>query len=135
MFRNFLTRNLSLLSLLTGLIVIDQLTKYLIRLYGGFYLCNRGIAWGITFSGSAFWILWTVIIAFVVFAIIKKWPGSTSCCLIVILSGALSNVIDRASFGCVIDFIDVRIWPVFNFADVFIVTGGLCLLAYYVKKV
>ena len=39
------------------------------------------------------------------------------------LGGAASNVGDRVWRGGVVDFIDVRFWPVFNLADVAIVLG------------
>jgi len=37
--------------------------------------------------------------------------------------GAMGNLIDRVTTGYVVDFLDFRIWPVFNSADVAIVTG------------
>jgi len=37
-------------------------------------------------------------------------------------------MIDRLFFGCVTDFIDLRIWPVFNFADIYITIGAMALL-------
>jgi len=45
-----------------------------------------------------------------------------------ILGGAISNVIDRLRFGYVIDFLDFRVWPVFNFADSFITIGAAILI-------
>lgn len=39
------------------------------------------------------------------------------------VGGALGNVVDRVKTGYVIDFFDFRIWPVFNVADIAIVTG------------
>lgn len=47
--------------------------------------------------------------------------------LVLILSGAIGNLIDRLRFGYVVDFIDFRVWPVFNIADSSI-TIGACLL-------
>jgi signal peptidase II len=41
----------------------------------------------------------------------------------VALGGATSNLLDRLRRGAVIDFIDLRLWPVFNLADVAIVCG------------
>ena len=42
--------------------------------------------------------------------------------------GALGNLIDRLRCGYVIDFIDLRVWPVFNVADSAITIGvGLLL--------
>ncbi|MGQ9476456.1 MAG: signal peptidase II [Actinomycetota bacterium] len=46
-----------------------------------------------------------------------------------IIGGALSNIIDRIFLEGVVDYIDLRFWPVFNLADVAIVVGaGLALL-------
>ena len=46
-----------------------------------------------------------------------------------ILGGAIGNLIDRIVYGHVIDFIDFRVWPVFNIADSAI-TIGAALIAY-----
>lgn len=51
--------------------------------------------------------------------------GKTAFCFI--LGGTLGNLIDRMRFGHVIDFIDFRIWPVFNVADSFITIGAVLL--------
>ena len=49
--------------------------------------------------------------------------------LTLVLGGAVGNLIDRVRVdGRVIDFIDFRIWPVFNFADSAIECGMLVLL-------
>jgi len=41
------------------------------------------------------------------------------------LGGALGNLIDRVRDGAVVDFLDFRIWPVFNLADTALVIGVL----------
>lgn len=47
-----------------------------------------------------------------------------------VAGGALSNIADRLVHGYVVDFIDVRVWPVFNLADSCVTVGlGLLLLA------
>ena len=43
--------------------------------------------------------------------------------MISMISGAAANLIDRFQNGLVVDFIDFRIWPVFNIADIAIVVG------------
>ena len=55
-----------------------------------------------------------------------KW---VPLCLGLILGGAAGNLIDRIRFGGVVDFLDFRIWPVFNVADSCI-TIGAALLAF-----
>ncbi|MBO7237746.1 MAG: signal peptidase II, partial [Elusimicrobiaceae bacterium] len=47
--------------------------------------------------------------------------------LVLILGGALGNLYDRITLGFVVDFIDLRVWPVFNAADSFITVGGVLL--------
>ncbi len=48
--------------------------------------------------------------------------------LIILISGATGNLIDRVLFGYVIDFINIQILPVFNIADTLINIGVVCLL-------
>lgn len=45
-----------------------------------------------------------------------------------LLGGSVSNLWDRLINGYVTDFIDLRWWPTFNFADSFIVCGVALLL-------
>jgi len=56
-----------------------------------------------------------------------------SISLSLILGGAIGNVIDRISYGYVVDFIDLYIghnhWPVFNIADSAICIGAILLIA------
>jgi len=47
--------------------------------------------------------------------------------LALIWGGSLGNLVDRLRRGAVVDFIDVRVWPVFNAADVAISAGFLLL--------
>ena len=116
--------------LLIFLILADQATKYIIRFSGGFYVCNSNIALGIKLPELLFWITWIVIVSWIIFKFLNfQFFGLTF-----ILSGALSNVIDRLYFGCVIDFIDLKFWPVFNLADVFITTGVILILLDYFRK-
>ncbi len=71
-----------------------------------------------------------VIIAFLIYYLIRRARDYERTPLILIIGGALGNLIDRIRFGAVIDFLDFHIggahWPAFNFADCFI-TIGVCL--------
>lgn len=44
------------------------------------------------------------------------------------LGGALGNLIDRIRLGAVTDFIDLRVWPIFNLADTALTMGAFLLL-------
>ena len=48
--------------------------------------------------------------------------------MVLMLGGAVGNVIDRLWLGYVVDVVDLRVWPVFNLADSAITIGiGLWL--------
>jgi len=44
-----------------------------------------------------------------------------------ILGGALGNLLDRLRLGYIVDFLDFRVWPVFNLADSAITVGVIVL--------
>jgi signal peptidase II len=46
-----------------------------------------------------------------------------------LLGGAMGNGIDRILRSYVVDFVDIGFWPIFNVADLSIVTG-VCILTY-----
>ncbi|MBO4583893.1 MAG: signal peptidase II [Clostridia bacterium] len=52
---------------------------------------------------------------------------------ILIVSGAIGNVIDRIATGAVVDFIDFRLinFPVFNFADICLTVGVVLLFVFF----
>ena len=45
-----------------------------------------------------------------------------------IVGGAIGNIVDRFHFGYVVDFLDLRWWPVFNVADSCISIGVVLLV-------
>ena len=51
-----------------------------------------------------------------------------------ILGGAVSNLWDRIFLGFVVDYIDLRVWPVFNLSDSCITVGVGLLLWQSFKK-
>jgi signal peptidase II len=55
--------------------------------------------------------------------------GARGLVLGMVVGGALGNLVDRIRMGAVIDFIDLRVWPVFNVADIAITVGvGLLMI-------
>jgi lipoprotein signal peptidase len=120
----------------SGLIIaLDQMFKYKIRHSGGFYICNSGISFGLVFLPEIFWLISGVFLILTVFYfkfLIEKalFQPFYLPVYIFILGGALSNVIDRLVFGCVIDFfsIGLKFFPYFNMADFAIFLGSCCLV-------
>jgi signal peptidase II len=60
-----------------------------------------------------------------------KW---VPVCLGLILGGAVGNLMDRLRFGSVVDFLDFRVWPVFNLADSCITVGAALLAVSFWRK-
>jgi len=54
--------------------------------------------------------------------------------IILIAAGGLSNLIDRFVRGGVVDFIDLKFWPSFNFADAMVTIGAIWLIYLLVFK-
>lgn len=131
-----------------GIVGLDQLIKYLVRqtlplneslpvmepiLYWT-YVRNEGAAFGF-FQGMN-WILVlcaVIVICGALVYILSHRPQATIvAALALITGGATGNLIDRLVFGGVIDYIDVKIWPVFNLADMAIVAGSLLIIMFVV---
>lgn len=51
-----------------------------------------------------------------------------------VIAGALGNLYDRLRYGVVIDFLDFRIWPVFNIADISICVGVVLVAWTLIKQ-
>jgi signal peptidase II len=96
------------------------------------YVQNTGAAFGL-FKGQqlAFMITTIAIIVWIVFELRRAAAtfDATQAAYGLILGGAIGNLIDRARLGFVVDFIDLRVWPVFNIGDSGI-TIGVCLLIF-----
>jgi signal peptidase II len=60
----------------------------------------------------------------------KRIDNKTMVVLSLMISGGISNVIDRFIRGGVIDFIKIMHFPIFNIADIFIVVGWVLLVVF-----
>lgn len=92
---------------------------------------NTGAAFGLFSSlGNNFFIFISLVaIALIIIYMIKLPKGLELFSLSLILSGATGNLIDRLTFGKVIDFIDFfGYWPAFNVADSAISIGVVLFL-------
>jgi signal peptidase II len=51
-----------------------------------------------------------------------------------LIGGGIGNLIDRIRLGYVIDFLDLRFWPVFNFADSAVTVSMIFFFFYFVNR-
>ena len=94
------------------------------------YVQNTGAAFGL-FKGRQllFIIISVVVIGWISRELLTRPPTDArlTWAFGLILGGAVGNLIDRLRVGYVVDFIDLRVWPVFNVGDSAI-TIGIALL-------
>ena len=100
------------------------------------YVTNTGAAFGLFPDyGVVFMVVAVVVIVIIIFYY-RHLPGEqwlVQASLGLQLGGALGNLLDRLQHGHVIDFIDFKIWPVFNVADSSIFVG-VVILAFYLWR-
>lgn len=95
------------------------------------YTKNYGAAFGLFTGYSSFLItIGIAISAVIVFYYMKLYRREPiyALSLGLILGGSLGNLYDRIFLGHVVDYIDIRVFPVFNLADMMINLGILFLL-------
>ena len=92
-------------------------------------ISNNGTAFGLFKGQNTFFIILSalVILSIVAYSFKARLAAPASLALGLILGGAIGNLTDRIRFGYIIDFLDFRIWPVFNVADSAITVGVIIL--------
>ena len=144
--------------LIITIIAIDQGTKYLVQLrmrlgesiciIPGFfnlvYAMNPGGAFGLWANKShlfrAFFFFFIAIVAIIILIFIYFDPSYgmlTRIGIVLLLGGAIGNIIDRIRWRMVVDFLDFYWrsfhWPAFNAADTAISIGiGLFLIELWI---
>lgn len=134
---------------LVSVLIIDQLTKWWVmghyvpgqskplldELMWLTYVENHGAAFGILAGRGWFFSLAAILViaGMIIFHFLYKPSERLQFYLGLIAGGALGNLIDRIRFHHVIDFFDLRWWPVFNIADIAIVCGGILLVLYLLR--
>ena len=138
------------LPLVIGLLVLvaDQLVKHWVSagldgtpqpnpsILGGWisllYTVNHGAAFGVLAGNDGAFILVAAVVLLVMMLSIMMFPARrtmTLCSVGLQMGGAAGNMVDRVRNGYVVDFLYIRPLPVFNLADLAIVSGA-CLLAW-----
>lgn len=130
------------------LIGLDQLSKYWVLNYlqeiGSIpviqnvfhltYVENRGAAFGMFQNNQMIFVVVAIVASIfgLYYLHTKKMHLIGKVGIMLIISGAIGNLIDRVRLGFVVDYFDFRIiWEyVFNVADVFVVVGTAMLCIY-----
>jgi len=125
----------AILFLLGGLIIFaDQgLKRFMLIQYPGIIQINENLVFGISFRYPIVLNL-TVLILFTLTIYFLRKKARVTLPAVFVISGALSNIIDRSIYSGVVDYINLKFWPSFNFADLLIVVGCLVLLSEFAKK-
>ncbi|RJO65633.1 MAG: signal peptidase II [Candidatus Omnitrophota bacterium] len=130
------------------IIILDQATKFLaikslslhqsvVLIPGIFHITlvlNRGAAFGILKNQTLLFISSAVLaVTLIMLDFFRKRASNYlyDISLSLIAAGAIGNLIDRLFRGHVVDFLDFRVWPVFNIADTSVTIGAI-LLGYVV---
>lgn len=130
------------------LIIIDQITKFLAiknlkplgsisiidKVFSLTFVENRGAAFGIFQGKTVILSIITIIIVAGIIYFYLKLPNSKiynliKFSLVLIISGAIGNLIDRLIRGYVVDFFHATFinFPVFNIADIYVVVGAFLM--------
>lgn len=128
-----------------GLLILDQWSKYFVmenmdlgqsvplikNVFHLTYIINPGAAFGLFANQQLFFIFVALVVLLSGLWGIQKFSGRYEKLFVygvaVFISGAVGNLIDRIRFAGVVDFLDFRIWPIFNLADIGIVCGAALL--------
>lgn len=136
-------------------VIIDQYTKFLAvtrlkdnpipimkDVFELHYLENRGAAFGILQNQQWFFIMLTAILLIALTVLYVRLPQHKKMiplriCIVLIVSGAIGNLIDRVRLNYVIDFLYFKLidFPIFNVADIFVTVStffiAVLIMFYY----
>lgn len=128
-----------------SIIILDQLTKALVVRFLS-TTCNTGFAFGI-YQGVLNGLVAFLVLGALILAFYREQKRTVYYSLALIIGGGASNILDRLTRGCVVDFItfdflprltwfplfdvirsSLTRWPAFNLADAAISVGVAILI-------
>jgi signal peptidase II len=130
---------------------LDQFFKHLVHqfmhfgqsvpLLGDFvkltYVRNTGAAFSLFVGFSPYLSIIGVLVVILVIYYHYRVPANNYLLqtgLACLLGGSIGNLADRLIRSYVIDYLDITIWPVFNFADIMINVGVLLIMLNYLRS-
>ncbi len=144
-------KNILVFSTALIIVILDQLTKFIIRknfqlnesvsiitdVFHLTYVTNTGSAFSMFQGFNIFFIIFSIAVILVILYYIKKIKENEKLMQFAVgllLGGTIGNFIDRLTMGAVTDFLDFRIWPVFNIADSAVTISVILLIILLWKK-
>ena len=124
----------------THFLVLNKNVQVIKNFFYLTYSKNTGAAWSILQDERIPLLLLTVIVLFIIYKNLKNELLSKSEHIAygMLIGGILGNFFDRLIFGYVVDFLDFYIFgynfPIFNFADSFIVIGIILIIILYYRR-
>ena len=140
------------------LIILDQATKYLAvahlkdspafelipNVFELYYLENQGAAFSILWGQKTFFVIITGSLFLIMFYLYLRLPEKNryvwvKLVLVLLMAGAVGNLIDRCAHNYVIDFFYFKLinFAVFNVADIYITVGAFLFIltfCFYYKE-
>ncbi len=158
MLHNQQLKNLTWLLITVGILLLDQATKFYatsllsfeapVVVFTGFNLTlahNTGAAFSLFHQYNGGQLIFFTVLAISVSIYLLVWlyrldvnaDTNLKIAISLLLGGTIGNLIDRVSFGYVIDFIQLYYknfyWPIFNIADSSITVGAALLIYAYAR--
>jgi signal peptidase II len=129
---------LIILDFISKLLIVNFLKIDLFLIPNFLYLTfvtNTGTFWGLFSNINIFFMILSIIVLSLLIYIITVKTSLNKLNTILyslVISGIIGNLIDRIIRGYVVDFIGIKIFnynfPIFNFADIYIVIGVLLFI-------
>lgn len=117
-----------------SIILVDQIVKFIVLSNNFRHIVNKGISFGLLGQlNISFQLVFPIILILIFLALyfLQKTKNIYTCsAILLILSGGISNLLDRLIYSGVIDYIQLWVFPVFNIADIAIVLGIAVFILY-----
>ena len=121
-------------------VMLDKSYKIINNFFYITKVYNEGASWSIMWGMRLMLIIISIVILACIIVYQKRFKDNirNNIAFSLLYAGIIGNLLDRVINGYVIDFLDFKIfnydYPVFNFADIFIVIGIFLLCISIIKK-
>jgi signal peptidase II len=116
---------LLMLLVCAAVIAADQISKALVTARGAFHVINSRRGWGSRPALRVRAAAWLLLSTAAIVLTARTDAAAADIGAGAIVGGSAGNLIDALRGRGVTDFIDLRVWPVFNLADAAIVGGAV----------